>query len=297
MELNDLLQNALGGISIGSTYGLIGLGVVFLWQSISRINFANISSAMLSAYMFFTFYSLLHLGVILSFLLSLLVVAFYGLLLRYCIFEPITKKGGGRLEFVVATLMLCTFWLAVINATYGGLPKPFPPVFGEATSLIHLGQISLPSVYVWIFLVVAVLIGFLHILLRRTFIGKMFRATAQNKEAAELMGINSSMTTSLAFILSTSLVGTAGILLAPIYFVSLELGGGSIGVKGFASAVMGGLIDPYGTILGGIAIGIIENFSTLLISSTYKDVISFVILVIVLIWKPKGIFNWTVKGE
>jgi len=297
MELNDLLQNAIGGISIGSTYGLIGLGVVFLWQSINRINFANISSAMLSAYAFYTFYSVLRFGGILSYLLSLLIIAFYGLLLRYLIFEPITKKGGGRLEFVVATLMLCTFWLAVINATFGGLPKPFPPVFGEATGLIYLGPVSLPSVYVWIFLVVAVLIGFLHVLLRKTFIGKMFRATAQNKEAAELMGIDSSMTTSLAFIMSTSLVGTAGILLAPIYFVSLELGGGSIGVKGFASAVMGGLIDPYGTILGGIAIGIIENFSTLLISSTYKDVIAFVILVLVLIWKPKGIFNWTSKGD
>ena len=125
----------------------------------------------------------------------------------------------------------------------------------------------------------------------------MLRATAQNKEAAALMGINVNFTTSLAFVLSTTLVGIAGILLAPIYFVSLELGGGSIGVKGFSSAVMGGLIDPYGAILGGITIGLIENFSTLFISSTYKDIIAFVILIIVLIWKPNGIFNWTMKGE
>lgn len=297
MEFNDILQNGIAGISIGATYGLIGLGVVFLWQSINRINFANISSAMLSAYLFYTFYTLAGWGFFFSFILSLVLVAAYGLLLRYLIFEPITRKGGGRLEFVVATLMLCVFWLSVINAVYGGLPKPFPPVFGESSDFVNFGQISLPSVYVWIFLVVALLIGFLHILLRKTFIGKMLRATAQNKEAAELMGINVNLTTSLAFIMSTSLVGIAGILLAPIYFVSLELGGGSIGVKGFSSAVMGGLIDPYGAILGGITIGIIENFSTLLISSTYKDIISFVILIIVLLWKPRGIFNWTTKGE
>jgi branched-chain amino acid transport system permease protein len=297
MELNDILQNAIGGISIGSTYGLIGLGVVFLWQSINRINFANISSAMLSAYLFYSFYTQLQLGFALSFIFSIVLVAIYGLLLRYLIYEPITRKGGGRLEFVVATLMICVFWLSVINATYGSLPKPFPPVFGEASQFIQIGGVSMPSVYVWIFLVAAVLIGFLHILLRRTFVGKMLRATAQNKEAAELMGINVNLTTTLAFIMATTIVAIAGILLAPIYFVSLELGGGSIGVKGFASAVMGGLIDPYGAILGGITIGIIENFSTLLISSTYKDIISFLILVLVLIWKPRGIFNWTTRGE
>ena len=83
------------------------------------------------------------------------------------------------------------------------------------------------------------------------------------------MRINTNLTTNLSFMLATTFVGIAGILLAPIYFVSLELGGGSIGVKGFASAVAGGLIDTYGTILGGILIGIIENFSTFFISSTY----------------------------
>ena len=295
--INDILQNTLSGISIGSTYGLIGLGVVFLWQSINRINFANISSAMIAAYLFYSFYSKIELGFFISFVLTLAIVGIYGLILRYLIYEPITRKGGARLEFVVATLMICVFWLCVINAIFGGLPKPFPPVFGEAGHFITIGTISLPKVYVWIFFVVGILILFLHILLRKTLIGKMFRATAQNKEAALLMGINVNLTTSLSFVLSTTLVGIAGILLAPVYFVSLELGGGSIGLKGFASAVMGGLIDPYGTLLGGITLGIIENYSTLFISSTYKDIIAFLVLVIILICKPQGIYNWTMKGE
>ena len=297
MLFNDLLQNIIGGVTIGSTYGLIGLGVVFLWQSINRINFANISSAMLAAYLFYTFYTQLHFGFFLSFVCSILIIAIYGLLLRYLVYEPITRHGGDKLEFVVATLMLCILWLSVINATFGGLPKPFPPVFGEATSFVQLGAISIPSVYFWIFLVVVILIIGLFFLLRKTFIGKMLRATAQNKEAAALMGVNVNLTTSIAFMMATTIVGIAGILLAPVYFVSLELGGGSIGVKGFASAVMGGLIDPFGAILGGITIGLIENFSTLFISSAYKDVISFVILVAVLLWKPRGIFNWTTKGD
>jgi branched-chain amino acid transport system permease protein len=297
VELNDILQNLVGGISIGSTYGLIGLGVVFLWQSINRINFANISSAMLSVYMFHTFYNRLNLGFTLSFLFAIVLVGVYGLGLRYFIYEPITRRGGARLEFVVATLMVTVFWLSVVNAIFGGLPKAFPPVFGEANDFVRVGGISLPTVFVWIFVVVAILIVTLHLFLRRTFLGKMLRATAQNKEAAELMGINVHLTTSIAFVLATTLVGIAGILLAPIYFVSLELGGGSIGIKGFASAVMGGLIDPYGTILGGIVIGTIENFSTLLISSKYKDIIAFALLILSLMWRPRGIFNWTTRGD
>lgn len=295
MEFYNILQNLIGGASIGITYGMVGLGVVFLWQSINRINFANISSAMLSAYLFYTFYGQMKYGLLFSLIFSLGLVAIYGLGLRFLIYEPISRRGGARLEFVVATLMLCVFWLNVITVFFGGLPKPFPPIFGEATDFVRVGELSLPSVYLYIFFVVSMLVLILHLLLRKSFIGKALRATAQNKEVAQLMGINVNLTTNLSFVLSTTLVGIAGILLAPIYFVSLELGGGGIGIKGFAAAVVGGLIDPYGTILGGLLIGIIENFSTFFISSTYKDVISFLILVIVLLWKPSGIFNWTMR--
>ena len=295
MEFYDILQNLISGASIGITYGMVGLGVVFLWQSINRINFANISSAMLSAYLFYTFYTQAKLGFFFSLIFALGLVAIYGLGLRFFIYEPINRRGGARLEFVVATLMICVLWLNLIIVFYGGLPKPFPPIFGESTDFVRVGKLSLPSVYLYIFLVVSILVFILHLILRKSFIGKALRATAQNKEVAQLMGINVNLTTNLSFILSTTLVGIAGILVAPIYFVSLELGGGGIGIKGFASAVMGGLIDPYGTILGGLLIGIIENSSTLFISSTYKDIISFFILVIVLIWKPSGVFNWTTR--
>lgn len=293
--LQDILQNIVSGASIGATYGLVGLGVVFLWLTISRINFANISSAMLAAYLFYSFYTQLNLGFFISFVLSIAVIALYGLGLRAFIYEPIRKRGGGRLEFVVATLMLCTFWLNLIIVTYGALPKPFPPVFGGSNDFISLGGIRIPSLYLNIYLVIAILMVFIYFILNKTLIGKSFRAAAQNREAAALMGIDVKVTTSLSFILATVVVGIAGILLAPIYFVSLELGGGSIGVKGFASAVLGGLTNPYGTILGGISLGLLENFSTLYISSTYRDIISFSVLVAVLILKPSGIFNWKRK--
>jgi branched-chain amino acid transport system permease protein len=293
MNFYNIFQNLIGGASIGVTYGMVGLGVVFLWQSINRINFANISSAMLSAYLFYYFYEKLKFNLFFSLIFSLGLVAIYGLLLRFLVYEPINRRGGDRLEFVVATLMICVLWLNIIIVFFGGLPKPFPPIFGEATHFVRIGKLSLPTVYLYIFFVVLILVFIIHLIFRKSFIGKSLRATAQNKEVAQLMGINVDFTTNLSFVLSVTIVGIAGILLAPIYFVSLELGGGSIGIKGFAAAVMGGLINPYGTILGGLSIGIIENLSTFFISSTYKDVLSFFILLVVLIWKPAGIFNWT----
>ena len=196
------------------------------------------------------------------------------------------------MEFIVATLMMCTLWLTLIIVIYGGLPKPFPPVFGSSVDLVEIWGIRLPKFYFYIFAVVILLMAFLQFLLGKTLVGKFFRATAQNATAAQLMGININFSRSLAFMLSTTIVGIAGILLAPVYFVSLDLGGGSIGVKGFASAVMGGLIDPYGTLLGGLVLGMLENFSTLFISSTYRDVISFCTLVTAILIKPSGIFNW-----
>ena len=164
--LQDVLQNLIAGASIGTTYGLVGLGVVFLWLTISRINFANISSAMLGAYLFYSFYTLLGMGFFLSFTLSIALIAVYGLGLRAFRYEPIRKRGGGRLEFVVATLMLCTFWLNLIIVSFGALPKPFPPVFGGSRDFVSIGSVRIPVLYFNIYLVVAILMVLIYFILK-----------------------------------------------------------------------------------------------------------------------------------
>ena len=297
MGIVDILQTTIGGIANGATYGLIGLGVVFLWQSVNRVNFANISSCMLSVYIFYALSNRSTGNFTVAIIGGIVLTSLYGLALRFLIYEPITRRGGGGMEFVIATLMLSVFWMATISAIFTGIVWPFPREVGDPAALMYMGPLQIPVVYVRILVIVAVLIVSLHIFLRKTFIGKMLRATAQNREAAQLMGININLTTSVSFVLSTTMVGIAGLLLAPFYYVSLDLGGGSIGLKGFAAAVMAGLTDPYGAILGGITIGIIENFSTLYISSAFKDVVSFLILIAVMLWKPRGIFNWTKMGD
>ncbi len=297
VELTRLVQNLVAGVSVGLVYGLMGLGVVFLWQSINRINFANISSAMLSVYLFFALHTFGGLPMGAAAVVAVLLVGVYGLGLRYFLYEPITKGGGARLEFVVATLMLTVFWLTAIISIFGGMPMRFPPLFGDATRLVRFFGIGVRAIYLYMIVAVVVLMIALRFLLRGTLIGKMLRATAQSRETAQLMGINVNVTTNIAFVMATTVVGIAGLLLGPIFHVNIQLGGGAIGIKGFAAAVMAGLTDPFGAILGGIVLGAMENFSTLFISSVYRDSISFAIIVIVLVARPKGIFNWSSKKE
>lgn len=288
--LSLIVQNAVAGVAIGLLYGLIGLGVVIFWQTTNLINFAHISSAMLGAYFFYTLFVLLKLPILLAFPLAVAGVMCYGMLLKTLVFKPLSVREGGRMEFVIATLMLCVLLLNAVVVFWGGVPLPFPPVFGDPASPMDLHGIVVQQHSLWVLAIVGALVVALQYFFQRTLAGKSLRATAQNKQAAALMGINVDRMQSLSFMLSTGVTAVAGILLAPVYFVSLELGGGIIGIKGFAAAVLAGLINPLGALLGGVTIGLMETFVVFFVSSTYRDAITFLLLILVLMFRPGGIY-------
>ncbi|HQJ25445.1 MAG TPA: branched-chain amino acid ABC transporter permease, partial [Bacillota bacterium] len=129
--LSIWIQNAVSGVAIGLLYGLIGLGVVLFFQTTNLLNFAHISSAMLGAYLCYMFNVTLHLPFVLAMILAIILVACYGLLLKRFVYEPLAKREGGRLEFIIATMMLSVFLLNAVIVLWGGVPKPFPNVFGD----------------------------------------------------------------------------------------------------------------------------------------------------------------------
>jgi branched-chain amino acid transport system permease protein len=280
---SQIVQNAVSGTAIGLLYGLIGMGVVLFFQTTNLINFAHISSAMLGAYLFYTFYVTGKLPFLLSLFLAILIVAAYGLLLKRCIYMPLAKREGGRLEFIIATLMLSIFLLNMTIVFWGGTPLPFPPVFGEPTNPLVLGGITIQYHFLWVLGFVGILIAGLQFFFTRTLTGKSLRAVAQNQKTALLMGINVDRMLGLSFVLSTGVTAVAGILLAPTYFVSLELGGGIIGIKGFAASVVAGLKKPYIALIGGVMIGLAENFVAMFFSAAYKDIITFLFLIVFLV--------------
>lgn len=286
--LSQIVQNAVSGTAIGLLYGLIGMGVVLFFQTTNLINFAHISSAMLGAYLFYTFYVLWKIPFVLALTMSVLAVACYGRLLKRFIYNPLAKREGGRLEFIIATLMLSVFLLNLAIVVWGGTPLPFPPVFGDPTHPLVLGKIVIQYHSLWVLGFVGLLVVALQVFFTRTMTGKSLRAVAQNPAAAKLMGINVDRMLGLSFMLSTGVTALAGILLAPTYFVSLDLGGGIIGIKGFASAVIGGLKKPYVALIGGVLIGLAENFVVMYFSSTYRDVITFLFLILFLVFRKQS---------
>lgn len=285
-----IVQTAVAGMATGLLYGLIGLGVVIFWQTTNLINFAHISSAMLGAYFFYTLLVMFKLPILAAFPLAVAGVMCYGVLLKTLVYKPLSVREGGRMEFVIATLMLCVLLLNGVVVVWGGVPLPFPPVFGDPGSPLDFGGIIVQQHSLWVLGIVGVLVALLQFFFQRTLAGKSLRATAQNKQAAALMGINVDTMQTLSFILSTGVTAVAGILLAPVYFVSLELGGGIIGIKGFASAVLAGLVNPLGALLGGVTIGIAETFIVFFVSSTYRDAITFLLLILVLMFRPGGVY-------
>lgn len=286
--LSQIVQNAVSGTAIGLLYGLIGMGVVLFFQTTNLINFAHISSAMLGAYLFYTFYVIWKIPFVLALIMAVLAVACYGRLLKRFIYNPLAKREGGRLEFIIATLMLSVFLLNLAIVVWGGTPLPFPPVFGDPTHPLVLGKIVIQYHSLWVLGFVGLLVVALQVFFTRTMTGKSLRAVAQNPGAARLMGINVDRMLGLSFMLSTGVTALAGVLLAPTYFVSLDLGGGIIGIKGFAAAVIAGLKKPYVALIGGVLIGLAENFIVMYFSSTYRDVITFLFLILFLVFRKQS---------
>ena len=277
---------------MGLLYGMIGVGVVLFWQTTHLINFAHIASAMLGAYLFYTFVTLLHLPLLIAFIISIILVALYGIfVLKFAVYRPIVTRQGGRLEFIIATLMLNVFLINLVIVFWGGVPLPSPKVFGSGSAPLKIGTLTIQLHSIWVLIFVVGLVIILKYFFQKTLTGKALRATAHDQSTAALMGIKVEKMMGVSFALSTGITAIAGILLAPVYFVSLELGGGIIGIKGFASAVIGGLTNPYGALIGGLLIGLVENFACLYITSSYRDVITFVLLVVFLLIRPQGIFK------
>jgi branched-chain amino acid transport system permease protein len=175
-----------------------------------------------------------------------------------------------------------------VLALYGSSPAALPGWF--ETPGIQLGPVFMDSQYLLIIAVTIVLVAFQYWFFEHTLLGKKLQATSQDKEMAALLGIPVAGMIMLTFVYSALLGGIAGILVAPILFVSIQMGS-TIALKAFAATIIGGFGDVAGAIIGGLALGVIETFGAAYISVPYKDAFGFVVLIAFLIFRPQGIFG------
>jgi branched-chain amino acid transport system permease protein len=283
----DLVYQLLfTGIGIGSVYALVALGFVLIFRATNVVNFAQGEFSMVAAFLMVIFAVDLEWPYWLSLILSLGGMALYGALFNLGVYYPLRHRT--YLPVIISTIGAS---ILVTNSTLA-LYGPQPQVLSNLLDFqgINLGGVFLDSQYLLIICVTAVLVAFQYWFFEHTLLGKKLQATSQDKEMASLLGIPVAAMIMITFIYSAMIGGLAGILVAPILFVSIHMGG-TIALKAFAATIIGGFGDVAGAIIGGLALGVIETFGAAYVSVPYKDGFAFLVLVMFLVFRPQGIFG------
>ncbi len=281
----DLLLYLTNGIVMGTSYALCALGVALVVGVMRVINFAHGEFYVLAGYLSATFASALHLGIFPSIAMSILCVFFVGLVVERFLIRP---TYGNEMYSLIITFILYIIVENLYLFIFGPYPqKPPNWVSGSQNlfGLFYYGNQRLVS-----FVTAALLISIFLVVLHKTWLGRVIRAVAIDREMASLLGVNPTRINFFSFGLGCVLAGAAGIVLTPIFPVVPTVGVG-ISLTAFVVVVLGGMDSFLGAVVGGLILGIVENLGVAYISSGYKHLFGFVILILVLFLKPTGLFG------
>jgi branched-chain amino acid transport system permease protein len=285
VDLTNNLQVLFQGLALGSIYALVALGFVLIVRAANVVNFAQGDFTMVGAYLMVA-----SLGALmpywLAFIIAILAMGLFGWIFNIAVYYPLRHRSF--LPVLISTLGASIFLQNLVLALVGAQPRPMPKLLNFDG--ISIAGVFLDSQYLAILVVTMVCVIFQYVLFEHTLLGKKLQATSQDKDMARLLGIPVALMITLTFIYSAALGGLAGILVAPILFVSIGMGS-IIALKAFAATIVGGFGDIKGAIVGGLLIGIVESFAAFHISVPYKDAYAFLMLFIILIVRPQGLFG------
>jgi branched-chain amino acid transport system permease protein len=279
-------QLLTSGITFGAIYALVGLGFVTIARASQIINFAQGEFVMLGGLTTFFLLRGVDLPYPLAAIFAILIVVLIGFLLHLLVIYPLRKASLPIL--LMATLGASLFLSSMSALLFGTLPKTLPPFSGRGH--FEIGGVSVSSQSLWVLGATLLVLLFLYLLSHRTFLGKAMEASSTDPLGADLSGISRNLMIFLAFGVSAGIGSMAGIFITPIFYVSYH-SGILIGLKGFIAAVLGGWGKHSGAILGGFTLGVVESLSVAFIPSGYKDGIAFIILLLILHLRPKGILG------
>ena len=281
-----VLQLFFTGLGIGSVYALVALGFVLIFRATNVVNFAQGEFSMVAAYLMVVFAVDLKWPYGWAFLGALGGMALLGAVFNLGVYYPLRHRS--YLPVIISTIGASIYIANAVLALYGPQPQVLPGWFD--TPGLQIGPVYLDSQYLLIMAVTLVLVALNHWLFEHTMLGKQLQATSQDKEMASLLGIPVAKMIMFTFVYSALLGGVAGILVAPILFVSIQMGS-TIALKAFAATIIGGFGDVRGAIVGGLALGVIETFGAAFVSVPYKDGFAFLVLVAFLVLRPQGLFG------
>nr|WP_211176684.1 branched-chain amino acid ABC transporter permease [Pseudonocardia acidicola] len=311
--MTDFVQqfgpSTIGGLAVGAIYALVALGYTMVYGVLRLINFAHSEIFMIGTYTSLFVITLIGVsapvtGVALLGLLLLLMVAAAAvsggsaMLLELVAYRPLRRRGAPRLAALISAIGASLFLqelfaLIVIPGVFGkpGRIDTAVPRIVERDVLFRIGDAEVRTDQVIVFVAAVVVMVLLDQVVARTRIGRGIRATAQDPEAAVLMGVSIDTIVRVTFLLGGAMAGVAGVLYA-MEFENLRYNIGFVlGIKAFTAAVLGGIGNIRGALLGGFILGLVENWGAIFFGSQWKDVIAFVILVVVLLFRPTGILG------
>lgn len=281
----DLLQFTFSGLTVGAVYALVALGFTLVYNASDVVNFAQGEFVMLGG-MVTVFTAAAGVPLPLAALIAIAVAAATGLLLNYLVIEP--ARGASAVTLIILTIGASLFIRGLVPLIYDKQPHKLPAFSGEAPVHI-LGAAVLPQAF-WVIGGTLVIVVALSLFLNRTLVGKAVLATSANRVAAKLVGINTTVILALCFAASGAIGAIAGILVAPITLTSYDVGI-MLALKGFAAAVLGGMGNPIGAVVGGFLLGLVEALAAGYLTSSYKDAVAFALMILVLLVLPGGLFG------
>ena len=279
------VQSTVIGLSIGSIYILMALGLTLMFGMMHIINFAHGAIYMLGAFVIYYVFFQWGTAYFVAFLLAMLLLGAFGFLVERCIYRPI--KGGVE-PTLVALLALTTFLQAAGYPVFGPLDKHVPPVFAGTRNILGV-MVSVERLMV--IPIALVLVVGLYLFINKTKMGGAMRAIEQDKEAAALQGVNVHVINALAFAIGFALAAASGALMAPIFKLDPMMGDQPL-LKAFIIIILGGLGSVPGAILGGLMLGLIDSVVATAFGAEPAFLLSFVFIILLLLFRPTGLFGY-----
>jgi branched-chain amino acid transport system permease protein len=281
------LQQVINGLMLGCTYVLVALGYTLIFGLLRLIHMAHGEVLMIGAYVALAIIAYLHGNLFLAMLGAMVVTALLGITI-YAVSIRYVEKGG-HLSPLVSTIGVAIVLQEIFTKIFTGEKIAFPQTL--VFKNIQVGGLSFNTVQIFIIVLSFAVMFVLYRILKRTMIGKSIRAVSENTETARLLGIRVPWIVVLTFALASVLAGIAGVLVGIAYHSIYPLMGIEIGLKGLAIIIIGGMGNVVGAMFSGLLVGLMEVFSVAYISSSYKDAFTFGLMVLILIWKPEGLFG------
>ncbi|MGP1348711.1 MAG: branched-chain amino acid ABC transporter permease [Stomatobaculum sp.] len=286
-----LFQQVLNGLTNGSLYALMAVGVTMVYKSLGMLNFAHGDTMMIGTFITLTFVDM-GIPFYIAILLGIASAAVLGFLLERIILRRV--RFSSFVNLLIATVSVSYVLRNTGMVIWGTSPRLFPSMFPE--QLIRLGNFNVTPQSIGIILVSLAIITGLHLFFTRVKVGKCMQLASSDPEGAAMMGVNVSYMRFLTFGISAGLAAIAGIMIAPLTYARVDMSV-TIGMKAFAAAILGGIGNLWGALLGGLILGIVEAVGAAYISTAYRDAFSFIILFLVLFVKPTGLLNRKIENK